>query len=313
MFSNSILHPSWKGFRFFILSAIFVGLALTFPLTASAIKVVSEKTITGFKFPESVAYDARNKVLYVSEFVSALKPSEKDGMGRISKVSLDGKILEQNFLPVAGEKLDKPKGIWVRGDRLWVTDIDVVWIFDTKTKKGRKVALPDIAPGTYANDPTVIGKSLFVSDNNGDQVFIIQPADFLNMKGEPKVRVYSSGKGVNPNGLVQGRNGSLLIVGFNGKDKGAGAIYSIKRGKLKKLSKGIGMLDGVYRMKTGVLLVTDWKSGSLFAWSKRRGVQTLAKGFKGPADFAVFPKGKGLMVVVPDLVTSDIRFVQLSR
>ena len=52
------------------------------------VRVVSERTATGFKFPESVAYDPQAKVLYVSEFGSELKPAEKDGKGRISRVSL---------------------------------------------------------------------------------------------------------------------------------------------------------------------------------------------------------------------------------
>ena len=48
-------------------------------------------------------------------------------------MSLAGKVLEEQFLPAAGDVLNKPKGIWVEGDRLWVTDIDVVWVFDLKT------------------------------------------------------------------------------------------------------------------------------------------------------------------------------------
>ena len=56
--------------------------------------------------------------------------------------------------------MNKPKGIWVRGDRLWVTDIDAVWIFDTRTKKGRRLALPGVV---FANDPAVMGNALGVS------------------------------------------------------------------------------------------------------------------------------------------------------
>ena len=70
--------------------------------------------------PESVAYDPEAKVLYVSEFGSQLKPTLKDGKGKISKVSLSGKVLEETFLPAAGGTLNKPKGIWVNGNRLWV-------------------------------------------------------------------------------------------------------------------------------------------------------------------------------------------------
>src|SRR5262245_6206548 len=64
------------------------------------LRVVSEQTVSGFAFPESVAYDPRAKVLYVSQFGGTeLKPAEKDGNGKISKVSLSGKVLEERFLP----------------------------------------------------------------------------------------------------------------------------------------------------------------------------------------------------------------------
>jgi hypothetical protein len=75
----------------------------------------------------------------------------------------------------------------------------------------------------------------------------------------------------------------------------------------------IGRLDGVYELDDGSLLVTDWNSGSLGHWSAMKGYQPLATGFKGPADFAVAPNSDGLLVVVPDLVNSELRFVQLAK
>ena len=54
-------------------------------------------------------------------------------------------------------------------------------------------------------------------------------------------------------------DGSLLIVGFK-SDKEKRAIYSMKPGEdPKPLSKEIGRLDGLYMMKDGTLLVTDWE------------------------------------------------------
>ena len=71
---------------------------------AKKLQVISEQTAGGFGFPESVVYDPAAKVFYVSNFGgSELKPAEKDGMGRIAKVSLDGKIIESRFLPEPGD------------------------------------------------------------------------------------------------------------------------------------------------------------------------------------------------------------------
>jgi sugar lactone lactonase YvrE len=279
--------------------------------TGAAWRVSSEQTVGGFAWPESVAYDPAAKALYVSEFVSKLDPVLKDGRGRISKVGLNGKVLEQQFLPAkGGEALNKPKGIWVRGNRLWVTDIDVVWVFDLKTKKGRKAALPGIQ---FANDPTVDGNVLYVSDNRSDQLFRVEPADFLNAKSAPKVTPAFKGAGVSPNGLYPARDGTLLMVGFLAPDKPRGVFLLGVSGQVKAVSDPIGRLDGVYELPDGSLLATDWNSGSLFRWSERTGMQKLAGGFKGPADFAVVPAAGGMTVVVPDLVQSQLRFVQLRK
>src|SRR5690349_6473868 len=100
--------------------AILLAVAALLPLAVSAMKVESDRTVTGFKFPESVGYDATAKVLYVGSFGGTeLKPGEKDGKGYVSKVSLDGKMLEERWVPAFGEVMNKPKGIWVVGNRMW--------------------------------------------------------------------------------------------------------------------------------------------------------------------------------------------------
>ncbi len=286
-------------------AALLVLLAL--PAAAAAqLKVVSDTTLTGFTHPESVGCDAKNKAIYVSEFGSKLAPLDKDGAGYISKWTLDGKLVEKNFVPGdRGEKLNKPKGIWVQGNRLWTTDIDSAWVFDLKTKRGRRVAIPGIQ---FANDPAVRGNALYVTDNRGDQLFRIEPADFLHLKGEPKISTVFSGAKVNPNGIFPAKAG-LVVVGFSSADEPR-AIYRVGK-KTRALSEPIGRLDGVLELKDGSLLVTDWNSGSLFQWSKKMGMHKLAEGFKGPADLCAIARGKGVTAYVPDLVQSLVRILEL--
>jgi sugar lactone lactonase YvrE len=211
-------------------------------------RVVSDTTAGGFTFPESVGCDATERVLYVSNFGGTeLKPAEKDGKGFISKVGLDGKVIQARVFPGAGETLHKPKGLWIEGSRLWVTDVDAVWIYDTKTRKGRKLDIPGIK---FANDPAVGGGALYVTDNRSDQVFRIEPADFLDAKVTPKITVAASGKAMSPNGVWPARDGTLRLVGFQAPDQPR-AIYSLDRsGNVKALSQPIGRLDGVYEMPT---------------------------------------------------------------
>jgi hypothetical protein len=268
-------------------------------------RVVGESTIAGLAFPESAGCDREQNVVYVSQFGGTeLKPAEKDGQGFISKLAPDGRILEARAFP---DVMNKPKGIWVERGRLWVTDIDGVWIYDTASKKGRKLALPG---AQFANDPAVVGNTLFVSDNRGDQLFQVEPADFLDAGVQPNVTVVLSKKDINPNGLYPTRTGTLLIVGWLTADKPRGIHALAPNGETREIAGPIGQLDGVYELRDGSgLLVTDWKSGTLSRWTPQGGLQPLASGFKGPADFCTL----GARVYVPDLVKSELRIVTLGR
>lgn len=272
--------------------------------------VAGDKAVGGFVNPESVGCDVKRKILYVGNFGSPkLDPALKDGMGYISKVAPDGKVLEQKFLPgPGGEALNKPKGIWVRGDRLWVTDIDVAWVFDLNTRKGRKVPLPGVV---FANDPAVAGNTLYVSDNRSDQLVKVEPADFLNSKRVPKVTSLFKGAGVNPNGLYPGKDGMLYMVGFLAPDQPRAVYKYGVSGQIRPVTDPIGRLDGVYEMADGSLLFTDWNSGALIYWSEIDGAHKIALGFKGPADFCAMPHKGGLTVYVPDLVQSQVRILEL--
>jgi len=266
------------------------------------VRALSDTPVTGFAFPESVGCDAAGGVLYVSQFGGTeLKPGEKDGNGFVSKVSLGGKVIEKKAFDVT---MNKPKGIWVAGERLWVTDIDGVWIFDTKTKRGRKLAIPG---AEFANDVAVRGNVAYVSDNRSDQLFRIEPADFLDASVQPKVSAAWSKKDVNPNGVWPARDGSLLLVGFLAADKPR-AIFSMgSDGDPKAISAPIGRLDGLYEMRDGSILYTDWNTGSLTHWVKGGSPRVIAKDFKGPADFCVMDG----TVYVPDLVKGEVRVIKL--
>ena len=266
-------------------------------------RVVSDRAVTGFVFPESVGCDANEGVLYVGNFGGTeLKPLEKDGKGYISKYSRDGRMLEERVFDVV---MNKPKGIWIAGTRLWVTDIDGVWIFDTRTRKGRKLAIPG---AQFANDPAVSGGALYVTDNRADAVYRIEPADFLDAAVQPRIGAAWTQKGINPNGIWPARDGTLLIVGWTpGSPRG---VHTLGRGgEMATLLQPFGQLDGVYETRDGGLLVTDWTTGSLNYWSVGGGLVQLARDFKGPADFCVM----GDTVYVPDLVKSEMRIVRLGK
>lgn len=268
------------------------------------LKVVSDTTAAGFGWPESVGCDAAHDVLYVSQFGGAKpNPPAKDGQGYISKVGLDGKVIEKRYFDVT---LNKPKGIWIAGTRLWVTDIDSLWIFDTETRKGRRLPIPGIQ---FANDVTIWNGAVYVSDNRSDQLFRIEPADFLDPSVQPRAEAMWSRKGIFPNGLWPGKDGSLLMVGFESAESHK-AIYSMSPdGAIRDLSVPIGRLDGLQQLDDGTLLVTDWDSGEVFRYGPRREVQVLGKGFKGPADLCMLHD----TIYVPDLVKGEVRMIRIGK
>lgn len=276
----------------------------------AAWKVISDQTIGGFAHPESVAYEPSERMLYVSQFGSVLKPTLKDEKGKISKVSLKGNVIEEQYLPAQGIVLNKPKGIWIENGVLWVTDIDMVWVFNLNTREGRSAALPR---AEFANDLTIINDILFVSDSGRKRIYRIKPANFLNPDIIPDVAIYGTELSFAPNGLYPSKSKALLVAGYDNGDQDHG-VYSIAdEENFETVIKSLGKLDGIVQLKDGSILVTDWKSKSLIGWDRKMGAKQLVAGFGGPADFCVIPEGKRLLVVVPDLVKSELRFIRLSR
>jgi hypothetical protein len=200
--------------------------------------------------------------------------------------------------------LHKPKGLWVAHGLLWTTDIDSAWVFDLKSKKGRQVMLPG---AVFANDVVVAGDKLFVSDSATGLVYLVEPADFR--MAAPQVSRYIHLPGQPPNGLAI-KDGKL-ILGTSPRDK-AGEIHQVSGpGASTVLQGGLGRIDGLAVLADGSLLFTDWAGGGLFLLPPGGKARRLDGGYGGPADFALLPKGKGYLVVVPDLVKGDIRFIML--
>jgi hypothetical protein len=268
------------------------------------LKVVSDTTAPGFGWPESVGCDTAHDVLYVSQFGGEKpNPPAKDGLGYISKVAPDGRVIEKRYFDVT---MNKPKGIWIVGTRMWVTDIDSLWIFDTETRKGRRLPIPGIQ---FANDVTIWNGAVYVSDNRSDQLFRIEPADFLDPSVQPRTEAVWSKKDIFPNGLWPAQDGSLLMVGFESAQKHQGIYAMSAEGAIRSLSVPIGRLDGLQQLDDGTLLVTDWDGGEVFRYGPKREVQVLGKGFKGPADLCVMRD----TIYVPDLVKGEVRMIRIER
>ena len=269
---------------------------------------VSQTSVQAPGHPESVAYDAQDSVLYMSNFGPKFSPTLADKQGFVSRLDMNGKMLVQKYLPGPGQELHKPKGIFVHQGLLWATDIDSVWCFDLKSKKGRRLILPG---AVFTNDLVVGNNKLYVSDSTAGKIYLVQPADFL--KAEPKVRVMLSPPGFKPNGLCLTPDGTLIIAASSDMGGPGGLMKAKDVGQMEAIKPRLGRLDGVAMLPDGAILFTDWKQQGLFVLEPNGQVNKLAGEFKGPADFALAPQGKGFLVVVPDLVTGQVRFVKIAK
>ena len=82
-----------------------------------------------FNLPESAVFDEKNNMIYVSNISN--HPFKKDGSGFISKVDLDGKIVELNWVG----KLNAPKGLTIVNDKLYAADVDELVEIEISTGK----------------------------------------------------------------------------------------------------------------------------------------------------------------------------------
>src|SRR5689334_149443 len=108
--------------------------ALFISLISTAQHSLTKKwsTDTALATPESVLYDAQNKILYASLING--QPDQADGKGGVAKVDLNGKILDTNW--VTG--LNAPKGLGKFDNMLYAADLTEVAVIDIPSGKVTK-------------------------------------------------------------------------------------------------------------------------------------------------------------------------------
>src|SRR5262245_47880907 len=158
------------------------------------------------KTPESVRFDAKRKVLYVSNIDG--EPWKADGKGSIGKVGLDGKVIATDW--VTG--LDCPKGMALSDDGklLYVGDCGGLVVVDIDAGKiKQKIAVA----GGMLNDVVNDKGTIYASDSNGKKVYRIK---------DGKASVHLDEK------VLKGPNGLLVHKG---------ALYVLDNDSLNRVEK----------------------------------------------------------------------------
>ena len=117
--------------------------------------------------PESVLFDKADQILYTSLMDGS--PAERDGKGSIGKLTVDGKIINLNWI----SGLNAPKGMAKFKNKLFVADLTEIVIIDIKQQKILKKITVDAAK--ILNDVTVDKKGVvYVSDPKVGKIFKLE-------------------------------------------------------------------------------------------------------------------------------------------
>ena len=235
-----------------LFSVLLVGLAGS-PATAGEVW-----TLDGFKAPESVLFDAKRNLFYVTNVAG--EPNGKDGVGYLSKVSPDGKLLEAEW--VTG--FDAPKGLVMKGDTLFLTDIDRLMAVNVEDGK---VTGKWAAEGAQFLNDTAVDETgrVFASDMLANRIYVLDN-DALTVWLEGEELLHPNGLRVEDGRLVVAGWGRDIQPDFSSKTPGHLITIDLKTKAITDIGPGepVGNLDGLERDKAGNWLVTDWVAGALF-------------------------------------------------
>jgi len=199
---------------------------------------------TLLRTPESVIYDRKRDILYVSNL--NFEPRKKDGNGFISRLGKDGKILDLHWI----DGLSSPKGLAIVGDTLFTADVDEVVVMDIN--KGvilRKIPIQGVG---MVNDLT--------SDSDGNLYIADTDANKIYKYSGGKISEWLTEGLSGPNGLLA-ESKRLLVASQGSMDF---AAVDIKTKSRTLLTEGVNRGDGIaFTGIPGYYIVTDW-SGEIF-------------------------------------------------
>lgn len=264
-------------------------------------------SVSGFQTPESVLYDEAADVYLVSNINGA--PTAKDDNGFISRVGPDGAVQTLTWIDgsAAAITLHAPKGMAIRGDTLFVADIDSVRAFSRTT--GSALGARGVPGATFLNDlATGPDGVLYVSDSGLKPDFTSSGTDAVyRFDGARAVAVVRDTALHAPNGLAVSADG-VVIVPFGGK-----TILRVptRGGAITQLATlPGGQLDGVIRLSDGTLLVSSWETKTIYRVSPQGQAQAMVDNIESPADLGYDSKRNRVLIPLFNQNKVEIRRVQ---
>ena len=199
-------------------------------------------TDTLLRTPESVLFDREREVIYVANV--NMNPWEKDGNGFLSKIDLEGNILTLEWV----KGLNGPKGMGIRGNSLFVADIDEV--VEIAIETGDILKHYPVGGTPTLNDISIYQDEIYVSGSDSNTLFELT-SDSLS--------IILTGDLGRPNGLYAEANRLLMITSTSSQ------LVSIDKATMEQtpLVDSLGHGDGIVPVGNGDYLASSWR-GELF-------------------------------------------------
>lgn len=248
------------------------------------------ETTPDFLTPESVLYDAKRDVLYVSSFDNRYNPAaadEEQYTGYISKMSVNGVIEQLKWV----SHLHAPCGLAIHGDRLYTVERNNLAEIDIDS--GKIVKRYPIEGADFMNDLVAAEDgTIYITDTSPSD----HAASRIYRFKDGKAELWTDSDEINQsNGLFL--YGDRLLVG----NTGDGCLKSVElEGKYVSTAAclGAGVVDGIRVDNDGNYLVSHWE-GQLYIVSPQGEVieilDTMEEGLNC-ADFE-FIKEKNLLII----------------
>jgi hypothetical protein len=259
----------------------------------------------GFATPESVRHDAVTDVYLVSNING--DPFAADGNGFISRISPAGEILDLKWIDgeAEGVTLNAPKGMAIADDRLYVTDINTVRVFDRTT--GEPVGEIALDGTTFLNDAAAgMDGSIYITDSGFNPGFAPSGTDAVyRISPDGSIETLATGSVLGgPNGVAL-VNGAVWVVSF-----GSGELYRIADGGAHETAAlPSGSLDGL-EGHAGQLFVSSWEGQSILRGTPGGTFAVAFSGLEAPADFGIDATRDRLLV--PLFQANEVRIIPMA-
>jgi DNA-binding beta-propeller fold protein YncE len=194
--------------------------------------------LEGLANPESVALSEDGTFLYVGNVNG--EADAKDGNGFIARVSLDGTLLEREWV----RGLDAPKGLALASGRLYAADIDQLVVIDADS--GAIVDRIPISGAIFLNDIAVARNgAVLIADSGAGRIYAVEDGP-TSVWLEHAMLDSVNGLLAEPTRLiVTTMAGRLLAIDYRTK-------------AITTLAEGLGDADGVAALPVGRYLVSQW-------------------------------------------------------